>query len=188
MDIAPRAGRLGSGAYFDGATPIEGDPFGDEHRDYSPFEVEGGLKMPDNRTLTLYAHPQQGRRNVTKQEVFAPATIFYTEQVSVGEAPNIQPHEKGTFFALKHASLGATKFGAAGSETSDTAFHRNPRRELPRPVPRSAIDTAHVFAVSFHSQNNLWGDKNNSFLGGVRSPSTGRIGVGRWNIEKKGVV
>jgi len=186
MNLQPKAGRLGTGAY---GVAIKGDPFAPTPSPSPPTGTQqGGLYMPEDRTSTVYQHPLQGRRNVSKSNIPPARPTFYASLTTVSKNPSIQPHEKGKFFNLHTPSLGRTKFGAAGTEVSDTAFHRNPKPAIPNPAPRSALDSTHVYAVSFHSENNLWFDPNNSFLGSVPSPTSGRTGTGRWNITKKGVV
>lgn len=184
--VPPKAGRLATGSYGE-KSPITGSVFGNRPRIASPHPEEGGLAMDNDRTKTVYANSLSDYHNTTTQKTEPPRVVFYSEEVPVHAAPSIQPHEKGTFFQTKIFPVNDMKFGGSKGSPSDTAFHAEPEREIPRPTPRSAIDGAHVEAVSFNSHNNLWYDQNNSFINGQSTPANpDRTGAGRWNVTKKG--
>lgn len=186
--VPPKAGRLATGSYTGGATPIKGSVFGNRPRDNSGI-VEGGLKMANDRTTTVYASPISDYHNTTTQDVQPARTTFYTELVSVHKAPSIQPHEKGTFFQRKVYPLEDMKFGGSKSDPADTPFHPMPNKKIPQPTPRSAVDGAHVRVPSFSSTQNIWSDQHNSFVQNrPTAANPGRIGAGRWNTVKRGAV
>lgn len=188
MHIPVKAGRLATGAYSS-RSPISGSVFGNRPRDVSPFPEGQGLQMDEDRTATIYASPIADNHNVATQRTLAPRVIFYSQEVPVTAAPSIQPQDRGTFFRRSLLKPVNMVFGGSKDNPPDNAFHLKPEKKLPVPILRSAIDGAHVEAVSFPSRNNLWYDQNNSFLQGrATAGNPDRPGVGRWNIVKKGVV
>jgi hypothetical protein len=187
MNIAPKAGRLATGAYTP-ESPIKGDRWGQRQDPNMLPAVVGGIRMPDDRTATVYGNPLSGSFNTATQPVLAPTTtnnmiIFHPDNV-----PEIGPHERGTFFKAKaFIPVEKTQFGAS-AEPSDTAFHRVPVVRNAPPIPQSAKAGERTSALSFTSRGNNWFDPNNSFLQGVAQAATGNKGVGRWGTVKRGVV
>lgn len=192
MYIQPKAGRLASGAYGDDPfySPIRGEVFPKETRpDVRPATV-GGLKMPDNRALTIYGHPLSSLRSVSQQTNLAPLNTIdnNTRFVSPQNNPLVMPHEHGSFFHRKPTAIDKTQFGATGQKDSDTSFHPKRKVIYAPPVQRSAIAGERTSAASFATRGNNWYDPNNSFVSGASAPGSATQGTGRWNTTKRGVV
>lgn len=194
MYIKPKAGRLASGAYSTNS-PIKGDPF--PHRGApvnpapsgGPFGSPTNLAMPNNRVTTPAENPLDTMRNTATQKAEPALTQVGLKQISpTGTVPLIQPQEKGTFFNRKVVPVDKTQFGATTSGKANTPFHPQPQTVVPQSAPKSSVYSERLNPPSFFSTGNLWGDKNNSFISGVASPGTGKVGVGRWQITKRGAV
>jgi hypothetical protein len=183
MNIKPKVGRLASGAYSE-ESPIKGSPFPTESTGDFSGAVEGGILMNRDRTKTNFRHPFANQFPVAKSQDISPVTNAGFRPSS---EPLIQPHERNVHKSERLASF-VTRSGAAGDKQADTPFNPNPKRVIPETLPKPATIGEKTNAASFGSFNNLWNDPNNSFLLGQVNVSTGRIGKGRWLVEKKGVV
>ena len=188
VNVAPKKARVLTNRKVFPVTPRTADN----------LTVQGGLFMPEDRTMTVYRHPNWAQKDTaTQQPVTAlqqqggnstqlvatiPDDAFGTHSV-----PEIQPHEKGTFFSRKVVPVQKTQFGASGDKSSDTAFHPRKKDVQSPPIVASAMMTAtKKFLPSFPSNNNLWSDPNNSFLGGRHNTAGQGSGVGRWKTTKVG--
>jgi hypothetical protein len=202
----PKRGRLGSGAYYPAGVPIRGNIFGPntdqalkptppvgERPFGSPSNAGNGTQFGQNRATTGVGlvHPWSGANTVIKQNFVAPFTISGTGDTQspfgVSGTPVIQPHERNTLPHRKIFGVYHTVSGASRAMPSDTAFHRNPPKENPKPVAQPQTYTLRLARAipSFVSRNNLWVDPNNSFLHGHTNVSGDR-GRGRWSTVKKG--
>jgi hypothetical protein len=183
MNIPPKAGRLASGAYSE-VSPIKGSPF-----PYVPVQqfsgpIEGGVSMIQDRTKTNYRNPLASLRPTALATDVAPIT---NAGFRPSNEPLIQPHERNSFKQERLASK-VTRFGASTDKQADTPFNPQPKRVFPEPRPGSAVTGEKQNVASWGSFQNLWNDANNSFQRGVVSPVSGRVGLGRWDVIKKGVV
>ena len=150
--VFPKAGRLGSGAYYPGApnSPrIQGNPFGPNQepvstrtstaapREFGSRSNAGNGTTPFDSRVTVGAsatHPNSGFRNISKQNrVMAISTNTGGRVESpYGVNPVVQPHERNQLHHKKQRTVHHTAFGASNILPSDTAFQRRPATELPR--------------------------------------------------------
>jgi hypothetical protein len=197
VHIPVKAGRLATGAYKENS-PISGNVFRrSKDQRLTPATV-GGIEMPRNRQSTVYGNPIADNYNTATQVDVAARTpvgyllIKHTQAVKPASptefVPMVQPHEKGSTLKKKLIPVDKRQFGGGTDNQADTAFHLHPEKNLPRPTPVSAVAGEKTKAASFFTFSNLWRDPNNSFYQGVISPGTGRVGVGRWDTTKTGVV
>lgn len=202
-NLLPKPSRLATSAYTGGVSPIISNSptnlFGRSKSFFTPPVGPGGLgrdaggnKRHGNVNLT---HPMNTMQPVaTKTPEVARVQFHQTYQLPINKVPEIQPHEHGSFFTSKQFPVVRTVGGASKSMKSDTPFHPlkhgdpNKPKKLPRPTPTSINNNEKVKHVSFPSNNNLWSDPNNSYLKGQVNPTTGKVGVGRWQITKRSVV
>jgi hypothetical protein len=196
--IKPKPGRLASGAYKK-ISPIRGDCFPVSPVNDNAMPVEGGIRMLDDRTATVYRYPNSTARDTaTQQKVAAMQMVAANSTIltptvqgkdNSHNIPDIGPHERGKFFNDKVIPQTKTQFGASNDKASNTAFHPKKQPILPRPPLSSSARIARKdFLPSFESNNNLWSDQNNSFLSNRANVSGAGLGSGRWAITKRSVV
>jgi hypothetical protein len=186
VTIRPKRGRVVQGSIFP-LSPVLNET----------LPSQGGLVMPADRTSTVYRHPNARQKDVsTHQNTTAQIQQAANSTTLVDTIPQnentqhavqeIGPHERGKFFPTKIIPVHKTQFGADGSKQSNTAFHKRPQEIIPRSMPVSAVRAArHNFYPSFVTNNNLWGDPNNSFLGGRHNSLGQGNGSGRWTVTKR---
>lgn len=160
------------------------------------FPLDTHFQRATYRKLSMLTHAR------------ADASGAYTGVEPTPGAQQVQLHELTTFV---HGRVSHQRppyrvsGGVNNSLPSDTAFQR---RSAPKgavrqkPQPQTAGDTSlyhgtkerlgtgiSSFRVSSHmsgSGGQLWGDPNQSFIAGRKNAINGRIGLGRWQVVKRG--
>lgn len=195
--VPPKAGRLATGSY--GPSPIIGNVFKRVTSADSGLPVIGGVSMPNDRTTTVYRHPNARLRNTATQVNYVAKTngvATLPGQVENSLQPDgktfqvreIGPHEHGKFWRTTQTPVIKTQFGASGRKSSDTAFHPKAKIIIDHNQPVSQIAGERVNVPSFTTNNNLWADPNNSFLNRRTNTNGQGQGTGRWNTTKRSVV
>lgn len=192
MHIAPKSGRLATGAY-ERHSPISGSPFGEKSIKAVRPAFVGGVSMLDNRQATTFGNPLSDNFDTATMKSLPPTTSFQNRSIdTLGVVPEISPTERGKFFRktplVSESTIQKTQFGATAEKESDTAFHPKPKVVDKRKPLKSSIAGERTNAASFTSHAHLWGDPNNSFLRGVSQATSGIVGDGRWNTTKRSVV
>lgn len=187
MYIPPKPGRLATGAYSS-ESPIKGEVFkGNVRTQTSDLPVVGGLAMPNDRRLTVYASPMIKHFDTATLPV-RPAIVTYynVNNYTPATLPEIQPHTRTRLMhpgkmrpIVKDPQIG---------KKSNTPFHPQAQPVARIPRFRTERETAQLSRVSFPSFNNLWNNPNNSFYHGEAQVGSGRIGRGRWNTTKESAV
>lgn len=183
-----RPGRLATGA-FHTSSPIKGNVFRQSASQRIDKATVGGIRMPDNRTTTVYGHPLANNFNTATQVDVQAQTSHNGHLSHPSDVLLIQPNERSILGASGRKKVVPTdkrQFGAGTDAKADTPFHRNPATTVAPSEPPSATAGERTAAKSFESTVNNWHDPNNSFITGTTSPGTGRTGTGRWQITKKG--
>jgi hypothetical protein len=200
-----KRGRLGAGSYWPKGVPIAVNVFGPntdvQHIPTPPapraFGTPGNVAnftRADQGRLGGgdLAHPNAGFNRTTLQNIVPALTKDGDGNFRnpFGKNPVIQPHEKNSLPHRKVFGVYRTVSGASRTLPSDTAFHRVPPKEKPKPQTLPQTNTLRVMQrrpiPSFVSRNHLWSDPHNSFLHGRANPITGEVGRGRWSTTKKG--
>jgi hypothetical protein len=210
----PKPGRLGTGAYHRGGSPIAVNPFGpnvDQPVSVQPpapavfgqpSNAGNGTQFGQNRVTTGAGlpHPNTGFNKISQQASIPPVTASGADASSpqspfISRAPRgtvqnttVQPHERNFLTTRKILGNFRTVSGASRIMPADTAFKRVP--PLTRPVHKAPIQQ-NVLRIppktrpSFVSRNHLWTDPNQSFLQG-KTNINGEVGAGRWQTIKRG--
>jgi len=147
---------------------------------------------------TTFRHPFDGanyRSTATGIKTTPVATYNNTQLIPTLRSlfPEIQPHERGTFFRKKVPVVVKTQFGANKTGVKpDTAFHTVKKLAFSHPAAHSTLDSTKLVnrtkPASFMSTGNMWQNPNASFISGKSNPLDMRKGVGRWALVKKSVV
>jgi hypothetical protein len=203
VSVKPKAGRLATGSYQPISPIHSSNPEDGVFLSQPPTGVNlpltGGLPMPDDRTQTLYQHPNARLFNTATQVVFRPTTTQAASQNTAlvttfqssdrtSQVRSIAPYEKGKFFKHTITPLIKTQFGADGAKDSNTAFHPHQKKTIPRSRPSNPVSGERTATNSFFTRGNIWTDPNNSFMAGKLNATGQGHGSGRWNTIKKGVV
>jgi hypothetical protein len=204
--VSVKRGRLGSGSYWPKGVPIAGNVFGPNTDQILPnnpppavpFGTPGNnanFTRADQGRLggTTFPHPNAGFNRTTLQNK-VPAITRDGDGIyrnPFGHNPVIQPHEKNSLPHRKIFGVYRTVSGVSNTLPVDTAFHRVPPKERPKPIVHPQVSIPAVMSSrerpsSFVSRNHLWSDPNQSYLAGRVSPVNGEIGRGRWSTTKKG--
>lgn len=205
--VSVKRGRLGSGSYWPAGTPISGNVWGPNthipmtnaipaDRPFgSPGNAGNGTWTGQSRVTTGLdlPHPNAGFQRTSLQNKVPAITRDGdgTYRTPHGPNPVIQPHEKNSLMHRKVLGIYRTVSGASRTLPSDTAFHRVPPKEKPKPIPTPQTNTLKIMnskaaPPSFVSRNTLWYDPNNSYLGGKPQAISGEHGRGRWSTIKRG--
>lgn len=145
----------------------------------------GGLidkKQQIDPSKTVFSHPFSGGTylSISSQQILPPIGNWNGFNVRMEATPELQPHEKGTFFQKKITPPVKMQFGTNQTgRPPDTAFQRQPKLVLPRPNLRSMTPTEKLTNTqnlfSFVSYNHLRADPLNSTYGDY----------GRWGKIKR---
>jgi hypothetical protein len=199
----PKAGRLATGTYTFGVSPVQdkhgrGNVFPRHDSPSFPTIMSGGTPSVsvgnvvnrDTINGTSFVSPIESQKNIATIPIKADATTYNGQLYrSMGFVPEISPHERTVLSKRKKQGAIQTKtqFGAAGDKRSDTPFHPQTTRVLPYLRPRASVDTSkHPAQPSFMTTHNIWYDPNNSFQSNSISTGTKRTGFGRWGVIKRG--
>lgn len=177
MQITPKAGRLGTGAYHPTGIPIDGDPFGPKGDTMTAVHGNGfstRVSSPSGVPTMSGFHD-----TATQRDIVAETQWGQVGGSSPRIAPLVMPHERGRFFGVSPRPAVELVGGGSNQNKNDTAFHPNKNNTVSvRPIRRPQTE-GHKFDVSsFPSRVRLMQDPNFQPHGGA----------GRWTTVKRGVV
>lgn len=177
MQITPKPGRLGSGAYHPDGIPITGDPFG--HKGDNMLGVHGTGFSTRVSSASAVA-PLSGFHDTATQRDIGAQTLWGQVGVSPPHAaPLVMPHERGRFFGRSTRPVVELVGGGSNQNRNDTAFHPDKANTVTvRPVRRPQVEGHRYDTSSFPSRVRLMQDPNFQPHGGA----------GRWTTIKRGVV
>lgn len=150
---------------------------------YRPSGLIDKRQQQDPASTSGFGHPfdgSSGYRSISTQQQLPPLQVWNGFVTRTEVAPEIQPHERGTFFQPKATPVVKTQGGAANTGAkSDTSFHPQKKVVVPRAEARSTVPTEKISRratpPSFATVNTLRFDPNNS-----------NHGTGRWSVVKRG--
>lgn len=189
MNIAPKPGRLATGAYLR-YSPIDGDIFQvNNQTQVSTLPIgPGGISTkPSKMVLRSPISTHFDVSTIVKLDPSVHLNNMHSFHPSA--KPGVQPQTRSILPMKKAVPVVHMTFGGSPNFPSDTAFHPI-NQPAPKPVFRSERSTERIASSlpGITSHNNLWYGVNQSFYNDQMQVGSGRVGQARWSTTKTGAV